>query len=80
MLCTCELSHIEEKEEKVPQYKREELLLLLPIGFTMKPFLSLYVDQIQGRFLRLLFPPKRFENHSCLFGYNFNSSAVLPYF
>ena len=44
MLCTCELFHIEERGEKVSQYKLKELLLLLSIGFSMEPPLGLYVD------------------------------------
>ena len=45
MLYTCDLSHIGERGEKVPQYKLEELLLLLPIGFSMEPPLGFYVDR-----------------------------------
>ena len=39
------MSHIGERGEKVPQYKLEELFLLLPIGFSMEPPLGLYVDR-----------------------------------
>ena len=44
MLCTYELSHIEKKGEKVPQYKLEKLFLLLSIGFSVELSLDLYVD------------------------------------
>ena len=36
---------LEKEERKVPRYKLEELLLLSPIGFSMKPPLDLYVDR-----------------------------------
>lgn len=39
---------LEKEEKKVSQYKLEELLPLLPIDFSIKPPLGLYVD---GTFL-----------------------------
>lgn len=36
MLCICNLFHIREKGEKISQYKLEELLILLPIDFSVE--------------------------------------------